>query len=67
MKRKELKKIMSGLYEKTVNGKVYIIEYVTKKEGFSRNEWHMGEENDPHANQFESLKDCLMALESINI
>jgi hypothetical protein len=56
-------KIAAGLYEVTDSqGTKWIIEHVTKNKGFASDEWHIGTEGDPHADQYNTKRECLEAL-----
>jgi hypothetical protein len=57
-------KVRAGLYEhKDAQGRLWIIEHVSKSDGFTYEEWHMGTEDDPHADQYETKRDAVAALE----
>lgn len=57
-------KIAKGYYE-TIdkNGTTWVIEHVTKIDGFAHDEWHCGTKNDPHADQCDTKRECLKAIE----
>jgi hypothetical protein len=58
------KRICAGLYEyKDHRDRLWIIEHVTKAEGFSCDEWHYGTENDSHASQCVTKRECIEGLE----
>lgn len=60
-------KICKGYYEHIdENGTLWIIERVTKTEGFHYDEWHVGTESDPHANQYDTKHECLEAIRYFN-
>lgn len=60
----KVSRVQAGLYEYTdANGQEWVIEYCQRRDGFSRNEWHYGPADDPHANQFATLAECVADLE----
>ena len=57
-------KIRARLYETTDdNGTLWIIEHVSKADGFSYEEWHCGTEEYPHEDQYNTKRECLEAIE----
>ena len=58
-KTDDWKKIRAGLYEKQINGVRWYIENFSKSDGFANNEWHLGPDNDPHADQFKTFSEAV--------
>lgn len=57
-------KIGKGYYEVTdKNGQLWEVEHVTKSMGFNYDEWHVGTTDDPHANQYDTKRECLEAIQ----
>lgn len=59
----KFQKIIAGYYKYTDNnGTTWILEHVTKDMGFTYDEWHLGPENDPHCDQYETKHEAVESL-----
>jgi hypothetical protein len=57
------KRICKGYYEVTdKNGKKWIVQHLTKAEGFDYDEWAVGTPDDELADQCNTKRECLEAI-----
>jgi hypothetical protein len=57
------KRLNKGLYEYVdLWGDIWCLEHVSKNDGFSYNEWHVGVEDDAHADQYSDMSSADYAL-----
>jgi hypothetical protein len=56
-------KIFAGYYTYIDHlGRKWIINHCTTDEGYSRTEWHVGTEDDPHADQTATKRDAILSI-----
>lgn len=59
-------KISKGYYEATdKHGTTWVIQHATIRAGYTHDEWHVGTESDPHADQHNTKRECLEAIEGM--
>ena len=60
-------KIFKGYYQLAdQKGRIWFIEHVTTNDGFTYDEWHVGTEDDPHADQYNTKRECVEAIIGFN-
>ena len=55
-------KVRAGLYYiANYSGGLFSIEHVTRDDGFAQDEWTVGTDRDPHADQYETMREAIAA------